>query len=178
MKRLFTVLSVLLLAFVVLWAFSVQETFASEPTTEDILLDVQAQIEDLQNEIETLRSELEMANHLITDLQLARVSKTISVTDNESLSLTLEHAEKFLITGSEGKVTVYIDQASAVDFPIGSEIHFYVSSEAGTTFTCHANVSIYSVGNERDLAIKGVATLKKISTDSWVLYGDITTYTP
>jgi hypothetical protein len=159
---------------------------------EEILLDVQAQIDTLvlqletieaeatstKTELETLRSELEMANHLLTDLQLARVNKTISVTNNESLSLTLEHAEKFLITGSEGKVTVYVDQESAVDFPIGTEIHLYVSSESGTTVTCHANVSINSIGSERDLAINGVATLKKIASNSWVLYGDITTYTP
>lgn len=70
-------------------------------------------------------------------------------------------------------VTISIPTNTSVSFPIGTEILFHRHSTPTVTFAAASGVTIHSIGGLSILDAYGVACLKKVGQNTWVLFGDV-----
>jgi hypothetical protein len=83
--------------------------------------------------------------------------------------------ENQLITMSPGSpATVTLPQNSAVAFPIGAEIDFVQLTASPVTFAAGTGATVVATPGLGLRARYSVATAKKISTNGWLLIGDLT----
>ena len=120
-----------------------------------------------------------MANYMMTSAEKARVTKGITfISEVSSVNLTLDHAENLLCVETEEVTCNFIIPLNAtVAFPIGTEIHFFNGTNfaADSYVTAVENVELFSKSSYTHIAVGGIATLKKITADAWILYGDLIT---
>lgn len=101
-------------------------------------------------------------------------SEASSALDNKSASFTLALADagKMLLVSSSSAVTVTIPTNASVAFPVGTEIEVTMMGSGSVTFTGATGVTIDSLSSLVSVSDQyGVAALKKISTDEWLLAG-------
>lgn len=73
-----------------------------------------------------------------------------------------------------GAITTTVPPNSDVPFPVGAKINFYQLGAGAITFAPGSGVTINSFGGLLSTAgIYGVATLKKIATNTWLLFGNL-----
>jgi len=86
-----------------------------------------------------------------------------------SRTLALVDQSKYINCVNLAPLTITIPPSSSVDFPIGSEVHFFRSGVA-VTFAPGIGVTIRSTAlNIR--AQYEAATVKKVATDTWHIFG-------
>lgn len=90
-----------------------------------------------------------------------------------SRNLALTDRDSFIrSTATSGTVTLTIPLDSALNFPIGSEIHVMQGGVGALQISPASGVTLYSEGNKRTINAQWqAATLKKIDTNTWVLMG-------
>lgn len=91
----------------------------------------------------------------------------------QSASYTLTLTDRGKSIDTTAGVTIPLN--SAVAFPVGSIVSITNTSTASITITATTNVTLCLAGTSttgnRTLALFGVATMRKISTDTWVISG-------
>ena len=91
-----------------------------------------------------------------------------------STTYTLELADNggFMVCQASGNMAVTVPPNSSIAFPIGTEISFLLYTAYELSFSSGSGVTIIA-GNSYDTVTTqyNVCTLKKISTDLWVLIG-------
>tara|TARA_R100001460_G_scaffold10532_3_gene24926 strand:+ start:76 stop:531 length:456 start_codon:yes stop_codon:yes gene_type:complete len=91
-------------------------------------------------------------------------------------TLTISNVNKFLQISSGIANTTTIPPNSSVAFPIGTRIEITQSGSGQTQVAAGSGVTLRSAGGATKInAQYGVATLLKVGTDIWHLFGDITT---
>lgn len=86
-----------------------------------------------------------------------------------SFTLSLSDSGKLLKLDNSSAITITIPQDASVAFPVGTEIEF-LQTDGDVTFS--GSVTILSLDNMTSIAgVNGVACLKKLATDQWLLAG-------
>ena len=93
-------------------------------------------------------------------------------TVTSSRPLTLNDVGAFL-SCYDANVTLTIPTNSSVAIPVGSEILIYRNSSYTVTVAAASGVTIRTAGGLTITAQYGVACLKKVSTNVWLLFGHI-----
>ena len=94
-------------------------------------------------------------------------------TNVQSASYTLALTDRGKSIDTTAGVTIPLN--SAVSFPVGSIVSITNTSTASIAITATTNVTLHFAGTSttgnRTLALFGVATMRKIATDTWVISG-------
>jgi hypothetical protein len=89
-------------------------------------------------------------------------------------TLALVDAEYYQICNNAATQTLTIPTNASVAFDIGTEIVFFQQGVGQVVFAAAGGVTIQSVsGNLKIASQYGAATLKKIATDTWNLFGNL-----
>jgi hypothetical protein len=107
----------------------------------------------------------------------AQVFNKTMVTYSAALTnLTLSDANKIIKTDRGTANDLRIPLNSSHAFPIGTEMIIFQHGAGQTTIAGTAGVTLHSTGGKtKTTGQYSVATLIKVGTDEWVLFGDITT---
>jgi hypothetical protein len=90
--------------------------------------------------------------------------------------LVLSDANKIIKTDRGTANDLRIPLNSSHAFPIGTEMIIFQHGAGQTTIAGTAGVTLHSTGGKtKTTGQYSVATLIKVGTDEWVLFGDITT---
>tara|TARA_Y100001972_G_scaffold122691_1_gene168695 strand:+ start:61 stop:504 length:444 start_codon:yes stop_codon:yes gene_type:complete len=91
-----------------------------------------------------------------------------------TFALTDAHKTVILTNGSAADLKIPLN--SAVAFPIGTRIELIQGGAGQITILPTGGVTVNSSGGKTKLAAQyAVATILKVATDTWYLFGDITT---
>jgi hypothetical protein len=106
------------------------------------------------------------------------VQTRVSTYDNISWidlpSLGLPYANSIIVYDSSSSgSTVTVPLNSTVAFPIGTTIMYIQLNSSGITFTAAPGVTLLSLNGMDTTGIGAIATITKISTNSWVLSGNL-----
>ncbi|SFJ66484.1 hypothetical protein SAMN02910435_02561 [Ruminococcaceae bacterium D5] len=89
-----------------------------------------------------------------------------------SATLALAEAGCFVYVSSTSNLTITVPANSAVAFPIGTEVELCRWNTGTLSVAPASGVTLLSADNARKIDAKyGVACLKKINTDTWLLSG-------
>jgi len=96
----------------------------------------------------------------------------IEVTTSETLSLS--DNGKFKRSTSATAITITVPTNTSVAFPIGCEIKFTQYGAGDVSIVGDSGVTVNSDSGNNKISVQyGVAYLKKVSTDEWILYGNL-----
>ena len=99
-------------------------------------------------------------------------SRIVSATASKTLALT--DAGSFQQVNSTSAITITIPTNANVAFPTGTEIEFVRWNTGTVTFAGASGVTLVSVDSKKTIRARYCcAGLKKISTDTWLLVGDL-----
>lgn len=106
-------------------------------------------------------------------------SKENLETKNSSYTLSISDVGKTLLINSTSSNTVSIPLNSSEPFSVGESVNIIQYGVGKTTITAPNGVILQSRDSHRDLNGQfAKATLLKVGSDTWVLYGDITSPPP
>jgi hypothetical protein len=108
--------------------------------------------------------------------QLNALASVTQNTQNANYTLVLADANKHIYKSNTSAYAWTVPPNSAEAFPIGSTVTMYNGGSAGSiTITRGIGVVIATAGtgtdSDKTLAPYGLATLLKISTDTWIING-------
>ncbi|MBR2086186.1 MAG: collagen-like protein [Oscillospiraceae bacterium] len=96
------------------------------------------------------------------------------VTQSASFTLALSNAGKFINADSASDITITIPAEANVAFPIGTEIEIMAGGTGVVSFAGATGVTVNSLDALTSIAGQyGVACLKKLSADTWLLAGTL-----
>jgi len=99
-------------------------------------------------------------------------ARIVSATASKTLALT--DAGSFQQVNSTSAITITIPTDANVAFPVGTEIEFVRWNTGTVTFAGASGVTLNSVDSKKTIRARYCcAGLKKISTDTWLLVGDL-----
>ena len=91
-------------------------------------------------------------------------------------NLVLTDAHKTVIITNGSAIDLKIPVNSGIAFPIGTRIEIIQGGAGQITVTPTGGVTVNSSGGKTKLAAQyAVATILKVATNTWYLFGDITT---
>ena len=91
-------------------------------------------------------------------------------------NLVLTDAHKTVIITNGSAIDLKIPTNSGIAFPIGTRIEIIQGGAGQITIVPSGGVTVNSSGGKTKLAAQyAVATILKVATDTWYLFGDITT---
>ena len=91
-------------------------------------------------------------------------------------NLVLTDAHKTVIVANGSAIDLKIPTNSGIAFPIGTRIEIIQGGAGQITVTPTSGVTVNSSGGKTKLAAQyAVATILKVATNTWYLFGDITT---
>ena len=91
-------------------------------------------------------------------------------------NLVLTDAHKTVIVTNGSAIDLKIPTNSGIAFPIGTRIEIIQGGAGQITVTPTSGVTVNSSGGKTKLAAQyAVATILKVATNTWYLFGDITT---
>jgi hypothetical protein len=94
---------------------------------------------------------------------------------NSSRTLQLTDASKFIEANSTGDITLTVPTNDSVPFVNGTQISILRSNTGAVTITPDTGVTLRSAETKRTLRSQSsVATIVKLSTNTWCLFGDLT----
>ena len=126
-------------------------------------------VSDTEKEVWTSKAE---GDHDHDDAYVGKFRSIYTETGNVWLSFPL--CEYLLCFENTTDSTVTIPHSSMVDFPIGTEVELYRMNTGKVTITPTMNVTLLSRGNLRIISpCYGYGKLRKIATDTWILFGDL-----
>lgn len=106
--------------------------------------------------------------------QIAALKSPAIVDVAESKTLALTDAGKMLkVTADPSAVTLTIPENETVAFPVGTRIEIMSYSDFDVTVTSVEGVVLYSNQSHKNIGPDCVATLIKMQTDEWCLYGTL-----
>jgi hypothetical protein len=115
---------------------------------------------ELQTQINTLSSTLGL--------------QTTIATKTSSFILGLSDAGKTILLNTSSPMTLTVPTNSSVAIPVGYQYFVIEAGSGRTTFTPASGVTINSKNSQMYIDTQfGKATLVKVATDSWIVYGDI-----
>jgi len=114
------------------------------------------------------------------------VSKKINGTQLKDSTLNAQTVTTYNLVLTDAHKTVTLTNGSAIDariptnagtaFPIGTRIELIQGGAGQVTVAPTGGVTLNSSGGKTKLAAQyAVATILKVATDTWYLFGDITT---
>ena len=116
-------------------------------------------------------------NYLGGDLAVAGVLRETVTTNRQTASYTLVLADrgKLVETNVGAANTITVPPNSSITFPIGTKIDIAQYGAGQTTIVPGIGVTVRSAGGALKLSAQySGATIVKIGTDEWYLFGDIT----
>jgi len=114
------------------------------------------------------------ASKKITGAQIK--DSTLNEQSGALYTFTLTDAHKTVILTNGSAADLKIPLNSAVAFPIGTRIELIQGGAGQITILPTGGVTVNSSGGKTKLAAQyAVATILKAATDTWYLFGDITT---
>ena len=91
-------------------------------------------------------------------------------------NLVLTDAHKTVIVTNGSAIDLKIPTNSGIAFPIGTRIEIIQGGAGQITIAPSGGVAVNSSGGKTKLAAQySVATILKVATNTWYLFGDITT---
>jgi hypothetical protein len=91
-------------------------------------------------------------------------------------NLVLTDAHKTVIVTNGSAIDLKIPTNSGIAFPIGTRIEIIQGGAGQITIVPSGGVTVNSSGGKTKLAAQyAVATILKVATNTWYLFGDITT---
>ena len=91
-------------------------------------------------------------------------------------NLVLTDAHKTVIVTNGSAIDLKIPTNSGIAFPIGTRIEIIQGGAGQITIVPSGGVTVNSSGGKTKLAAQySVATILKVATNTWYLFGDITT---
>lgn len=113
-------------------------------------------------------------------------SKKITGAELKGSTLNAQTVTTYNLVLTDAHKTVTLTNGSAIDariptnagtaFPIGTRIELIQGGAGQVTVTPTSGVTVNSSGGKTKLAAQyAVATILKVATDTWYLFGDITT---
>ena len=127
-------------------------------------------IKALKNADITLQTNIDNVYSLVSK-QLTILPKTASFT------LELDDAGKMITAAASSAITLTVPANASTEIPIGYQYHIIELGTGRTTISPGIGVTINSKNSQMYIdAQYGKATLIKVDTNSWVLYGDIYEY--
>lgn len=144
-----------------------------DPTVNDALAKLQTNINTKVNSSSVGAASGVAALDANSKVSPSQASSRI-VSFSTSRNLTLSDAGTMIYNNSSSDLVITIPANSSVSFPIGTEIEF-LRWETGTfTISADTGVTLKSFNNKYAIAHQyGCAALKKITTDGWILAGDL-----
>ena len=110
----------------------------------------------------------------ITNLSSTLGLQTTLVSKGSSFTLESADAGKTILLATSSAMTLTVPLNSSVSIPIGSQYNLIELGIGRTTFSPSAGVTVNSKNAQMYIDTQyGKATLLKIGTNSWVVYGDI-----
>ena len=110
----------------------------------------------------------------INNISSTLAAQTAIVTKTESFALELEDVGKMIALNASSPMILTIPANSDVLIPIGYQYNLLEIGISQTTFSAGSGVLINSKNSQMFIDSRyGKATLLKIGTDNWVLFGDI-----
>ena len=114
------------------------------------------------------------ASKKITGAQLK--DSTLNEQTVTTYNLVLTDAHKTVIITNGSAIDLKIPTNSGIAFPIGTRIEIIQGGAGQITIVPSGGVTVNSSGGKTKLAAQyAVATILKVATDTWYLFGDITT---
>lgn len=105
---------------------------------------------------------------------LDTVERSINAQTGTTYTFVLGDAGKFCTFSNASAITVTVPPNSDVAFPIGTQIDLLSIGAGLTTLAQGSGVTISSKGSNKKLTAQGSpATLVKIATNTWWLFGDL-----
>lgn len=111
--------------------------------------------------------------NFLSGIDFAPAAAPVVAAKTADHTLVLDDANKFLQMNASVDRSIIIPTNASVAFPIGTEIHVArLHPTANTVFYASSGVTIQSEGSKLKInAQYQVATIKKIATDTWLLFG-------
>lgn len=82
----------------------------------------------------------------------------------------------FQVASNASTQTITVPTNASVAIPVGSEVVFFQQGAGQVVFAAAGGVTIQSASSALKIASQfGAATLKKTATDTWALFGNIST---
>jgi hypothetical protein len=129
-----------------------------------------------QAEAEAGTSGLKYMTPQRTEQAIRKRSIAQVITRTVSATLALTDENDFVYVNSSSALTFTIPPNSSVAFPVGTEIHFMRYGTGEVSLAPGSGVTLLSDGTKRRINTQyQVVTIKKILTDTWVLFGAIKT---
>ena len=100
---------------------------------------------------------------------------TITTITSSTHTFDITNANAFIVgSPSSGSQTLTIPTNTAVSFDIGTEIRIFRNKATDLTISPDGGVNLVSQGGLTDISPRyGVATLVKLNTNLWIMYGDL-----
>ena len=118
-------------------------------------------------------ADLELQTQINTLSSTLGLQTTIS-TKTSSFVLGLSDAGKTILLNTSSPMTLTVPTNSSVAIPVGYQYFVIEAGSGRTTFTPASGVTINSKNSQMYIDTQfGKATLVKVATDSWIVYGDI-----
>lgn len=94
--------------------------------------------------------------------------------ETSSVVLAADNAGRIYRINSAGALTVTIPAVASVNIPLNSEFRVARWGTGSVTIVAASGVTLRSAGGLASISAQyGVITLKHITTDSWLIYGDL-----
>jgi len=102
------------------------------------------------------------------------VTRTINTQVGTSYTLQLTDAGNIIDFNSASAVTVTVPTNASIAFPVGAQIDLMQAGAGKVTLSPAGGVNIQSVAGNKSLASQyAAATLVKVATDVWRLFGNL-----
>jgi hypothetical protein len=135
--------------------------------TEDVADDLATEITNRTDSDTNLQTQI---NNISSTLGL----QTTIEEKSSSFTLSLADAGKTLALNTSSGMTLTIPSNASVSIPVGYQFHLLEVGPERTTFTAGSGVLVNSKNSQMFIDTRyGKATLLKIGTNEWVLFGDI-----
>ena len=96
-------------------------------------------------------------------------------TQTENYTLTIEDGAGMVEMNNANARTITVDTNANISFPIGTQIVLVRKGTGSVQVVAAGGVTINSVGSNTFIASQYAgATLVKVATDTWYLFGDLT----
>lgn len=103
----------------------------------------------------------------------APIRRTLDAQTGTTYTPTLADENRMVTLSNAAAITVTLPQNSAVAFPIGAEVDFLWLGVGQPSFVAGTGATVVATPGLKLRAQYSAATAKKISTNGWVLIGDL-----
>lgn len=107
--------------------------------------------------------------------EAAVFEQNINAQTGTSYTLSSSDAAKFVTLSNAGSITLTVPPNSSDAIPVGTGIDVAQFGVGQVTVTPGSGVTVLSASGLKFRAQYSGATLRKVNTDTWIIFGDLTT---